>query len=124
MEDFTDVVDQSLYGLDPPKGSSGSLSIGSGAEGFWPPGPEGTSGCSNPMVCWMSRPEVGSRIYDPEASWFLGPEGASRSWDLTWGSGLRVGSRSWVSEASLSCGPSAGSESCDPDPAAGAPFNT
>jgi hypothetical protein len=81
MEDLTDVVDRSMYGLDPPRGSGGSISIGSGAEGSWPPGPDGTSGSWDPVACWLSGPEVGSEIWGPVASWSSGPEGTYGSRD-------------------------------------------
>jgi hypothetical protein len=96
MEDLTNIVDRSLYSPDPPRGYGASISIGSGVEGSWPLGPEGTTGSRDLVACWLSGPEVGFRIWDPEASWSSGPEGASGSWDpmACWLSGPEVGSGS------------------------------
>jgi hypothetical protein len=81
MEDLINVVDRSLYGLDPPRGSCGSISIGSGAEGSWPLGPDGAFGSWDSVACWLSGPEVGSGILDPNASWPSGLEGTFGSRD-------------------------------------------
>jgi hypothetical protein len=83
-----------------PRGSGGSISISSGAGGSWPPGPEGTFGGWDLVVCWLSGPKVDSGIWDLEAPWSSGPEGTSESQNPIWGLGLKVGSRSWDLKAS------------------------
>jgi hypothetical protein len=68
MEDLTDVVDRSLHSPDPPWGYGGSISIDSRAWDGWLLGLKGTFEGWDPVVCWVSGPEMGSKIWDPEAS--------------------------------------------------------
>jgi hypothetical protein len=71
MEDFADVVDWSLDGLDPPRGGSNvSTSMGTGSRGSWP-----------------LESKMASSSWDPVTSWLLASASASGGWDTVTVSG-------------------------------------